>query len=153
MPQGQHSRLQQKLITGINAVTEDTRIALALPELRCTFGGRSIVPDIAVFIWERIPTCENGMIANSFESHPDWSIEILSPEQSITRVTTNLLHCLKQGSQLGWLLDPSECLAIVYPPNQQPDYFEKPNDLLPVPEFATGLQITIEQLFGWLKVR
>ncbi|MGA0201309.1 MAG: Uma2 family endonuclease, partial [Prochlorotrichaceae cyanobacterium] len=56
MPQGQHSRLQQKLTAAINLITEDTHIALALPELRCTFGGRSTVPDIAVFTWDRLPT-------------------------------------------------------------------------------------------------
>ncbi|HEY9860055.1 MAG TPA: Uma2 family endonuclease, partial [Candidatus Obscuribacterales bacterium] len=43
MPQGQHSRIQQKLTAAINAVVEDSQIALALPELRCTFGDRSIV--------------------------------------------------------------------------------------------------------------
>jgi Uma2 family endonuclease len=29
--------------------------AFALPELRCTFGNRSTVPDIAIFTWNRIP--------------------------------------------------------------------------------------------------
>jgi len=38
MPQGQHSRLQLKFCNAINAVTEDKQIALAFPELRCTFG-------------------------------------------------------------------------------------------------------------------
>jgi Uma2 family endonuclease len=38
MPQGQHSRIQLKLTNAINAVTEDSQIALAFTELRCTFG-------------------------------------------------------------------------------------------------------------------
>jgi Uma2 family endonuclease len=63
MPQGKHSKLQGKLVTTINKVVETQRIALAFPELRCTFGGRSIVPDVAVFAWERIPVDENGDIA------------------------------------------------------------------------------------------
>ncbi len=48
MPQGKHSKLQGKLVTGINQVAETQKIALAFPELRCTFGGHSIVPDVAV---------------------------------------------------------------------------------------------------------
>lgn len=48
MPQGEHSNIQGELVTVINAVTKPQRIAWALPELRCTFEGRSIVPDIAV---------------------------------------------------------------------------------------------------------
>jgi Uma2 family endonuclease len=90
MPQGKHSRVQQKLITTVNEVTEAPRIALALPELRCTFGGRSIIPDIAVFLWDRIPTREDGVIADSFEAAPDWSIEILSPDQSVLIMDANL---------------------------------------------------------------
>jgi Uma2 family endonuclease len=42
MPQGKHSRLRLKLCEAINRVTEEQQIALAFPELRCTFGGRSL---------------------------------------------------------------------------------------------------------------
>jgi len=43
MPQGKHSKLQGKLVTAINEVVESRKIALAFPELRCTFGGCSNV--------------------------------------------------------------------------------------------------------------
>jgi len=92
MPQGQHSRIQQKLTATINTVVEEAQIALALPELRCTFSGRSIVPDIAVFTWERIPTNEDGAIANTFATHPDWAIEILSPDQSAAGVMIVMIN-------------------------------------------------------------
>ncbi len=55
MPQGKHSIIQGELVHVINALTKPTRIAYAFPELRCTFGQRSIVPDVTVFAWERIP--------------------------------------------------------------------------------------------------
>lgn len=153
MHQGEHSTIQGELVTVINAVTKPQRIAWALPELRCTFGGRSIVPDIAVFTWKRLPTNPDGTIANIFESYPDWIIEILSPEQSSTKVTAKILHSLKQGSQLGWLIDPAERSMLVYPPKQQPELFERPDDVLPVPAFASLLHLTVEQMFSWLKVR
>ena len=153
MPQGQHSRIQQKLTAAINAVVEDSQIALALPELRCTFGDRSIVPDIAVFTWERLPTSEDGAIANTFAAPPDWAIEILSPDQSVTRVITNILHCLNHGAQMGWLIDPAEQLVLVYTPQQQPQSFDAESNQLPVPTFAAKLQLTVGQLMGWLKVK
>ena len=83
-------------------------IARAFTELRCTFGNRSIVPDIAVFQWDRIPRQENGNVANVFPIAPDWTIEILSPEQSQTKVTKNILYCLNHGTQMGWLIDPED---------------------------------------------
>ena len=48
MPQGKHSRLRLKLCDAVNQVAEDRRLALAFP-VRCTFGDRSIVPDVSVF--------------------------------------------------------------------------------------------------------
>jgi len=104
MPKSRHSRLQGKLIYAINEVAEAKKIAYAFPELRCTFGGRSIVPDIAVFRWQSIQVDKQGEPLDNVGIAPDWSIEILSPDQSANRVTGNLLHCLKHGSQLGWLL-------------------------------------------------
>lgn len=101
MPQGNHSRLQLKFCNAVNAIAEEQQIAMAFPELRCTFGGRLIVPDATVFLWQRIPFDANGEVENSFEIYPDWTVEILSPEQKTTKVIRNILHCLKHGSQLG----------------------------------------------------
>ncbi len=153
MPQGQHSRIQQKLINGINAVVEDDGIALALPELRCTFGNRSIIPDVAVFCWERLPVNGDGTIANTFSAQPDWTIEILRPDQSSTRVASNILHCMDHGSQLGWLIDPGESLVQIYQPHKALLSLENADAILPVPDFAVGLSLTVGQLFGWLQVR
>ncbi|WP_414543392.1 Uma2 family endonuclease [Nostoc sp. CCY0012] len=152
MPQGKHSRLQIQSANAINNVVEPKKIALALPELRCTFGGRSIVPDVAVFAWQRIPVDEKGNIANVFNTYPDWTIEILSPEQSITKVIRNILHCLNHGTSLGWLINPEEYNVLIYPHNQQPIFLEDEQDILPVPELVGDLQLTLGQLFGWLKL-
>lgn len=152
MPQGQHSRIQQKLMSATNAAVEDDQIALALPKLRCTFGGRSTVPNIAVFQWTRIPTNEDGSIADAFSAQPDWTIEILSPEQSSTRVASNILHCLDHGCQLGWLIDPCERLVQVYDPDKRLTSLEWAEDILPVPSFAKALTLNVGKLFGWLQV-
>ncbi len=149
MPQGKHSRLQLKLCDAVNQVTEQRQIALAFPELRCTFGGRSIVPDVTVFSWGRIPFDAEGEIENAFQTHPDWTIEILSPAQNATKVISNILHCLKHGTQLGWFIDPDERLVLVFLPGQQPIEMIGA-DRLPVPQFLQ-LDLTVTQVFGWLK--
>ncbi len=150
MPQGKHSRLQLKLCNAVNQVAEEPQIALAFPELRCTFGGRSIVPDVTVFRWERIPFDAEGEVENVFALYPDWTIEILSPDQNATKVISNILHCLKHGTQLGWFIDPDEWLIIVFLPGQQPLEIMG-DDTLPVPEFME-LALTVVQVFDWLKV-
>ena len=55
MPKTRHSILQKRLLTEIDS---HSQAYTALPELRCTFAGRSIVPDIAVIAWSRIAVNE-----------------------------------------------------------------------------------------------
>lgn len=150
MPQGERSTIQGELIIAINAIVKPQKIARAFPELRCTFGGRSIVPDVAVFTWKRIPRKENGGVANIFQAAPDWMIEILSPDQSATKVTKKILHSLKDETQIGWLIDPDEQTIFVYQSNQQPEVFDEPEEQLPVPSFASNLQLSVGIIFGWL---
>lgn len=150
MPQGKHSTLQTELSTVINAALKSQKIARAFSELRCTFGGRSIVPDMSIFVWENIPRDANGEIANTFLNLPDWTIEILSPDQSQTRVTKNILHCLNHDTQMGWLIDPDEKTIFVHQPMQRLEVFDHPDQLLPVPGFASDLALSVESIFAEL---
>ncbi len=150
MPQGKHSAIQGELVAMINGVVRGKAIARAFPELRCTFGGRSIVPDLAIFRWERIPRDQNGAISNSFVTAPDWVIEILSPAQSQTKVTKNILHCLQGGTQMGWLIDPDEQTVFIYRPRQETEVLDRPDQVMPLPLFVGGLELTVEGLFSSL---
>jgi len=150
MPKGRHSRLQGKLCAAINQVAEDAKIAYAFPELRCTFGGRSIVPDVAVFQWERIPFTPEGNVPDNFNLPPDWTIEILSPDQRPNKVLGNILHCLEHGSQLGWFVDPDDLSILYLLPQQQPILCQTDQTLPISPDME--LTLTVDQVFGWLRM-
>ncbi len=152
MPQGKHSIIQGELVTFINSTVKKAKIALAFPELRCTFGNRSIVPDVTVFSWERIPIDETGDIANVFSTYPNWTIEILSPAQNQTKVMANILHCLEYGSSLGWLIDPATKLILVFPVGKQPQLIHATDAILPVPDFAKEIRLSLGEIFDWLKL-
>ena len=149
MPGGKHSRLQLRLASAINAVTPNYE---ALPELRCTFAGRSIVPDLVVVATEQIPVDDDGeIISTGIEFAPPWIIEILSPDQNQTKVTRKILHTLRHGGQMGWLVDPDERVVLVYRCDRLPDEFSE-GAVLPCLA-GIDLQLTAEEMFGWLKVR
>ncbi len=152
MPQGQHSRIQLKLANAINTVTEDGQIALAFPELRCTFAGKSIVPDIAVFTWEHLPVNNDGTIGDRFTIPPDWIIEIVTDNSSILN-HKKILYCLNNGSLMGWIIDPKEKVIFTYISNSLPQFFEENNDPIPVPNFISNWQITLGEIFAWLQVK
>lgn len=99
---------------------------------------------------EHVPADELGEIANAVTQAPDWTIEILSPNQDYKKVAKNILHCLDHGCEMGWLLDPEEKSVVVSPQDGRSRSFEQSEDILPVPSWASGLELTVGELFGWL---
>jgi len=79
-----------------------------------------------------------------------WIIEILSPDQSATKVIKKILRSLQYETKMGWLIDPDEQTVFVYLPQQQPQVFDKPHELLPVPAFVGEFQLTLGDLFASL---
>lgn len=150
MPQGKHSAIQSELVPIINSKLRGAKIARAFSELRCSFSDRAIVPDVSVFVWDRIVCDESGDIANIFSIAPDWTIEILSPDQRHTKVVKNITHCLHHGALMGWLIDPDDRTVFIYYPNGLMEIFDEPESQLPMPEFSTDLLLTVADLFGWM---
>ena len=148
LPQGEHSTLQVELCKVIDRVAEPQRIAKAFSELRCVFGGGTIVPDVSVFRWQRIPRTTSGRVANRFEIYPDWAIEILSPDQSQTKVLANLLHCVEHGTELGWLLDPENDSVLAIFPESRVKLFQGEE---PLPVLSKiDLTCSAMEVFSWL---
>jgi Uma2 family endonuclease len=84
-----------------------------------------------VVAWERIPVKESGEPEDDLMAVPDWTNEILSPDQQATRVIENILHCLAHGCQLGWLIDPDDYSILVFLPSREPQVF-RGDRVLPV---------------------
>jgi Uma2 family endonuclease len=144
---GKHSTLQKKLVGAIDRSDSDYE---AFPELRCTVGDRSIVPDVAVVERDRIPVDETGEITSTgIEFAPAWVIEILSPNQSQTKVTGNILHCMKNGCRLGWLIDPKEKSVLIYKRDRLPELLTGAEQLPVLKDI--DLVLTAEQVFNWLQ--
>lgn len=151
MPQGQHSTLQIRLGTTINQFVLPNKLAHAFTELRCNFFDRSIVPDISIFLWNRIPKDEKGRIANRFNLHPDWVIEILSPEQSANKIIKKIMFCVNQGTQLAWLIDPEDESVMIFKPNQFPE-IKSDDEILPVLDELKEMQLSVKEMFSWLSL-
>ncbi len=150
MPQGEHGLIQTTFCEVINGLVRNQKTAIAIPELRCTFGGASIVPDVSVFRWDRIPKTPSGRIVNRFEINPDWAIEIVSPDQRLKKVLSKLLHCSRNGTELGWLINPEDESVLAVFSGQRVELYEG-TDNLPILE-GIELEITVEQIFGWLSL-
>jgi Uma2 family endonuclease len=141
MPTFHHSRLQKRLVAAIDAANSPYE---AFPELRCVLSQNSVVPDITIIHQTRIPT-QNEPIQGA----PNWLIEILSPDQSTTKLIEKIQICLDEGAQLGWLIDSQEAVIMIFLPNQ-PLRILKGDGLLPVLS-EMALKLTPAQIFAWLQ--
>jgi Uma2 family endonuclease len=146
--QGEQGVLQARLCAVINQTAEPQKIAFAFPELRCVLSGNAIVPDAAVFRWERIPSKELGVAENRFQIYPDWVIEILSPDQSLTKVLGKLLDCIQHGTELGWLLNPLDKSILTVLPGQRVQVLTG-ESVLPVLD-GIHLSLRVADIFRWL---
>lgn len=151
-PQKKHGLLQKRQMNHIDAFSETRGLGQAFPELRCTFAGRSIIPDIAFLLDEHIEADEDGVILDPTLRPPDIHIEIVSPEQSARKCREKLVFSTSNGCPLGWLIDPIRETVHVYRPGQPPeqipaDGFLEGDPVLP------GYRLAVAELFDWLKVR
>lgn len=52
---------------------------------------------------------------------------------------------------MGWLLDSDKSNIFVYDTDKSVEIFEAADVVVPVPEFAEAVQLTIGEIFDWLK--
>lgn len=153
MPTTHHSILQKRLVAAIDQAESQYE---AFPELRCVLSQQSVVPDVAVVLNQRVPS-ENSPVQGA----PDWVIEILSPDQSTTKLIAKIQTCLTEGAQLGWLLDSTEEVVMVFwsdasstglPLQARPLAIISGETVVPALP-GINLQMTAKQIFDWLQPR
>ncbi len=150
-PKGQHSTAQGALYDMINRFARPRRLAMAFPELRATFGGRSYVPDVAVYRWERIPRAEGGKVANDFFEPPDVAIEIVSPEQSANALVRRCLWYVGNGVSVALLVDPRDESILLFRPDSAPVALGG-TDEADLSDALQGLRLSVRELFDALRI-
>ena len=159
IPQGSALCLQAQLWDEINAATPHSPQAIAYPNHRCSFGGWSIVPDLAVFLHSPSYPVQrpNGHpqvihfhspLDPIYTRYPDWMIEILLPEQDGIHTLRTILHCLSHGTQMVWLIDLNNRLTFVFEPQKSPLEI-KGNAILPTP-LGLNLALTVDNVLDWI---
>ncbi len=141
MPTFYHSSLQKYLVRAIDNVNS---VYEAFPELRCILSKNSIVPDVTIIHKDRRPL-DNSAIQGA----PDWLIEILSPEQSTTKLISKIQTCLAEGTKLAWLLDSQEEVIMLFRPDQPLQLISGDTTLTVLN--GISLELTPNQIFGWLQ--
>jgi Uma2 family endonuclease len=151
-PQGKHSRLQFGTADRFNRFAEPRKLAVAFPELRTTFAGYSRVPDVAVYLWERVPLDTSGKVADEFFTPPDLVVEIRSPVQRINALVQRCQWYVENGVRAALLLDPSvESVRHLRP--GEPVLVRHGAEAIELQDILPGFQLTPQELFDSLTLR
>ena len=148
-PQAQHVRLQLNFAMCVNAFAEPRKLASAFPELRTTYAGLSRVPDVAIYLWGRIPRLPSGRISNRLSEPPDVAVEIVSPGQSVTDQVSKCIWYVKNGVRIALIVDPDRDVVLRFRPDALPDVLSG-DDRIDLDEVLPGFELTVDQLFGSL---
>jgi Uma2 family endonuclease len=150
-PKGRHSRLQFCVAQLVNQFAEPGKLAMAFPELRVTFAGRSRVPDVSIFRWDRIPRDAHGRVADDFQEPPDVAVEIVSPKQGVNQLIRRCLWYVDHGTQVALLIDTDDESVAIFRPGQ-PMAVLRGTDRIDLDAVLHGLQLTVQELFDSLIV-
>lgn len=148
-PQQKHSRLSGKILVRLNAFAEPAGLGEAFIELRRTFAGRSILPDVSFVKAEHLSADARGEIADDHQGPPDVHIEIVSPDQTKRDAHRNLLHSVAHGCTLGILIHPYRRTIDVYRPGAAPERLADDGAIDFAPALP-GLILPVAEVFGWL---
>ncbi len=149
-PKYRHSRLQLHLTDTINDFAHPLKLGEAVPELRCTFAGRSYVFDISYFRLDRIAYGPDGELVDDVFLAPDFAIEIRSPDQSARGIEAKPRFCVQHGVRLAWLVDPLRRTVTVFRPGARPQRLAG-NESLDGGDVLPGFTLSVQTIFGWLR--
>jgi Uma2 family endonuclease len=151
-PKMRHSALQVFLVKRIDTFAMPRQLARAFSELRTTFAGASRVPDVAVFVWDRIPTDATGRLVDDVFEPPDIAIEIVSPKQGVNTLVRRCLRYAQNGVRMALLVDPNDESVIVFRPDA-PDRALRGADVIDFGEIIHGFELAVRELFEALRGR
>ncbi len=148
-PKTTHSVIQFRLGLRLHEHVKPNNLGELFPELRCTFGGESIVPDIAFFRSDRVPVDDRGHYIDDVTYAPDLSIEILSRGQTIREMSKKLTRAVRKGVRLAWLIQPRRERAFVFQADTPIQVLER-GAVLSGGEVVPGFSLPLDEIFSWL---
>ena len=151
VPKGKHSRLQSALAELLNRFGVTRKLACAFPELRATYGGRSYVPDVALYTWDRIPRDPDGRVADDFFEPPDLAVEVVSPRQSVTGLVRRCLWYVGNGVRVALLIDPGDESVLLFRPGGSTVAL-RGGEQIDLGDVLPGCTLTARELFDSLRL-
>ncbi len=117
-PKSYHGGVQFELGRLLYESAGPGRLVRVFTETRATFGGESLVPDLVLYLTERIPRNADGSMVDDFEIPPDLAVEIISPEQTLGAQRERCRWYVDNGVSVALFVIPGSATVEVFRPGQ-----------------------------------
>jgi Uma2 family endonuclease len=152
-PSGPHAILQPELAFFFQLYCRRTGLARVMTELRARWPGvASFVPDVAVYLVERIPTKPNGEVADEFHVPPDVAAEIISPGQSLRATRERARWFVAHGVRVVVIVQPRGRAVYLVRAGGEVGPL-RGEDVADLGDVLPGFSFVVRELFAALDVR
>jgi Uma2 family endonuclease len=133
----------------MNRFGRPRKLAIALPEVRGTYGTSLLVPDLVVYRWDRLNLLPSGKVANVYAGPPDIVIEILSPDQQLHDLAHKCLIYIRHSVPIVLLINPAREWVRRFGRDGS-DRMLRRDDWIDLEAVLPGLEPTVGKVFGTL---
>jgi Uma2 family endonuclease len=144
-PTADHAEIQFTLTSALSATANQQQLGRAFSEIRFTYEGVSYVPDVGYYRRERLQTRSGRRYARDL-GPPDIAIEVVSPEQRLSRLIQKCVKFLALGTTVALIVDPEDDAVLAFRAGQLPQVL-RGDDRIDLDDVLPGFQMTVAQLF------
>lgn len=153
-PKGPHGRLQGILFMLFESFLGPRQLGWVFTELRTTYTGpkASLVPDLSVYLADRIPTKPSGEVADDFFDPPDIAIEVASPGQTMAQLARRARWFVQHGVRVVLVVDPRRRFVRLFRPDSESVPLRGP-ERVDLGDVLPGFSFVVQDLFASIDVR
>jgi Uma2 family endonuclease len=149
-PSGPHSSIQMWFGAQVYSFAELRGLAQAFTEARVILGADTYVPDVVVYLWERVPEDEHGNLPFYFTTPPDLALEILSPGQSVRAQLDRCRELVNHGVQVVVLANPERRTIHIIRADREVGPLRE-GETIDLEDVLSGFQLGVTDLFARIR--
>jgi Uma2 family endonuclease len=151
-PSGPHGSIQLWFGAQVYNLAESLGLARAFTETRLILGEDTYVPDVSVYLWDRVPEDENGDLPFYFTTPPDLIVEVVSPGQTVRAQRGRCLELIGHGVRVAVLVAPDQRSVFIIRPDREVGPLRE-GDPIDLNDVISGFRLTATDLLARVRAR
>ena len=149
---GPASAILTWLAVKIHQFAEPRELAQAFISTRLILGDDGYVPNVVVYLWDRVPIDENGTYECYPRVAPDLAFEVLAADQSVESLLAGGRELVDHHVRVVLLIDPKRRNVYVLRADGEVGPLRE-GDTVEVTDVLPGFELSVSDLFSRIRAR